>query len=123
MRGPGSRLGLAALAIGLSATPAGATESMTCSAPGDNSPMVGLAIGHAAEPGVANAYFSDGKEEIKVAVSQSWLDDDKIWVNLGDPDLMEILVKLRASGKPNRMYGTLTYKGKTWKVKCDFDDE
>lgn len=91
---------------------------MDCSAIGKDAPSVGLAIGHAAEPGLANAYFSDGKQEIKVAVSQSWLDDDKVWVNLGDPDLMEILVKLRASGPPDNIRGTLTYKGKTWKVRC-----
>lgn len=115
--------GAAALVLLIGAAPAAATQGMTCSAPGENTPSVGLAIGHAAEPGVANAFFWDGKEEIKVGVSQSWLDDERIWVNLGDPDLMEILVKLRATGAPNRMRGTLTYKGKTWKVKCDFDDE
>lgn len=114
---------LAALALLGIAAPATATQSMTCSGPAKNTPSVGLAIGHAAEPGVANAFFWDGKEEIKVAVSQSWFDDDRVWVNLGDPDLMEILVKLRASGTRNRLRGTLTYKGRTWKVKCDFDDE
>lgn len=109
------------LALAISA-PAAATESMTCSPPGDDVPAVGLAIGHAAEPGVANAYFFDGKDEIKVAVSQSWLDDDKVWVNLGDPDLMELMVKLRASGPPGNIRGTLTYKGKTWKVRCYGDE-
>lgn len=109
------------LAIAVSA-PATATESMSCSPPGDDGPSVGLAIGHAAEPGVANAYFFDGKDEIKVAVSQSWLDDDKVWVNLGDPDLMELMVKLRASGPPGNIRGTLTYKGKTWKVRCSGDE-
>ena len=109
------------LAVAVSA-PVLATQSMTCSPPGENVPTVGLAIGHAAEPGVANAYFSDGREEIKVAVSQSWLDDDKVWVNLGDPDLMELMVKLRASGPPGNIRGTLTYKGKTWKVRCSGDE-
>lgn len=113
---------LLALVTIATAAPALATESLTCAAPGKNAPMVGLAIGHAAEPGVANAYFQVGDQEIKVAVSQSWLDDDKIWVNLGDPDLMEVLVKLRASGPPNRLRGTLRYKGKTYKVRCDFED-
>lgn len=113
---------LAALALAVCAVPAAATESMNCSPPGDNVPFVGLAIGHAAEPGVANAYFSDGRGEIKVAVSQSWLDDDKVWVNLGDPELMELLVKLRASGPPGNIRGTLTYKGKTWKVRCTGDE-
>ena len=111
-----------ALVLAAAASPAFATESMTCSAPGDNAPMVGLVIGHAAEPAVANAYFQADGAEIKVAVSQSWLDDDKVWVNLGDPDLMEVLVKLRASGTPNRLKGTLAYKGKTYKITCSFED-
>ena len=107
-----------ALMLSAAATPAFATESLTCAAPGDKGPMVGLAIGHAAEPAVASAYFQADGAEVKVAVSQSWLDDDKVWVNLGDPDLMEILAKLRASGPPGNLRGTLTYKGKTWKVRC-----
>ena len=113
---------VAALSLLVGAAPVAATESMDCSGEGEGAPSVGLAIGHAAEPGVANAYFSDGKQEIKVAVSQSWLDDDKVWVNLGDPDLMELLVKLRASGPPGNIRGTLTYKGKTWKVRCTGDE-
>ena len=107
--------------LALAAAPAGATQTMVCDSNEKGSPSVGLAIGHAAEPGVASAYFEDGKE-VKVAVSQSWLDDDKVWVNLGDPDLMVILVKLRASGKPDNLRGTLTYKGKTWKVRCSGDE-
>ena len=109
---------LATLALGLASSPASATETMICSAPGKGAPSVGLAIGHAAEPAVASAYFEADGAEVKVAVSQSWLDDDKVWVNLGDPDLMELLVKLRASGPPGNLRGTLTYKGKTWKIRC-----
>ena len=113
---------LAGFWFGLATTSANATETMVCSAAGAGAPFVTLAIGHAAEPGVASAYFSDGKQEIKVAVSQSWLDDDKVWVNLGDPDLMELLVKLRADGPPDKLRGTLTYKGKSWKVSCGEGD-
>jgi len=111
-----------ALTLSAIAAPALATESMTCSAPGDKGPMVGLVIGHAAEPAVSQAYFQADGAEVKVAVSQSWLDDDKVWANLGDPDLMEVLVKLRASGPPDKLRGTLSYKGKTYKVRCSFED-
>ena len=104
--------------IGFGATQAAATQTMVCDSNEKGSPSVGLAIGHAAEPGVASAYFEAEGKEVKVAVSQSWLDDDKVWVNIGDPDLMEILVKLRASGKPDNLRGTLTYKGRTWKIRC-----
>jgi len=111
-----------ALMLSAAATPAFATESLTCAAPGDKGPMVGLAIGHAAEPAVASAYFQADGAEVKVAVSQSWLDDDKVWVNLGDPDLMEVLVKMRMSGPPDKLRGTIVYKGKTYKASCSFDD-
>src|SRR6186997_2550111 len=57
---------VAALSLLIGAAPVGATESMDCSREGEGAPSVGLAIGHAAEQGVANAYFSDGKQEIKV---------------------------------------------------------
>lgn len=114
----GLRAVAAALSLGLAASPALATQSMTCAPPGKDRPGVGLAIGNAAEPGVASAYFWDDSGEVKVAVSQSWLDEDKVWVNLGDPDLVKLLVKLRASGPPGNLKGTLTYKGKTWKVRC-----
>ena len=115
------RFGLLAV-LALSANPAAATETMVCDSKEKSAPSVGLAIGHAAEPGVASAYFEADGKEVKVAVSQSWLDDDKVWVNLGDPDLMELLVKLRASGPPGNIRGTLTYKGKTWKVRCTGDE-
>ena len=111
-----------ALMLSAAATPAFATESLTCAAPGDKGPMVGLAIGHAAEPAVASAYFQADGAEVKVVVSQSWLDDDKVWVNLGDPDLMEVLVKMRMSGPPDKLRGTIVYKGKTYKASCSFDD-
>ena len=112
----------ASLAAGLAASPAFATQTMVCDSKEKGAPSIGLAIGHAAEPGVANAYFEADGKEVKVAVSQSWLDDDKVWVNLGDPDLMELLVKLRASGPPGNIRGTLTYKGKTWKIRCSGEE-
>jgi hypothetical protein len=117
------RAGISLLPVAmLWAMPAAATQTMVCDSKEKGAPSVGLAIGHAAEPGVASAYFEAGGQEIKVAVSQSWLDDDKVWVNLGDPDLMELLVKLRASGPPGNIKGTLTYKGKTWKIRCSGEE-
>ena len=112
----------AMLSLGLAAMPAAATQTTICSADEKGGPSVGLAIGHAAEPGVASAYFEADGKEVKVAVSQSWLDDDKLWVNLGDPDLMEVLVKLRANGPPDNLRGTLAYKGKTWKIRCSGEE-
>ena len=109
---------LALAALAFAASPAAATQTMVCDGEDKDAPSVGLAIGHAAEPGIASAYFQADGKEVKVAVSQSWLDDDKVWVNLGDPDLMEILVKIRASGPPEDLRGTLAYKGKTWKIRC-----
>ena len=111
-------IAVAGLVLGLGATPAFATQTMVCAGEGKGAPSVGLAIGHAAEPGIVSAYFEADGKEVKVAVSQSWLDDDKVWVNLGDPDLMEIVARLRASGKPDNLRGTLAYKGKTWKIRC-----
>jgi hypothetical protein len=112
---------IASLALGVAAAPASATQTMVCAAKGKNAPMVSLAIGHAAEPGVASAYFQVGGKEVKVAVSQSWLDRDRVWVNLGDPDLMEVLVRLRASGR-DQPRGTLSYKGRMWNVRCSEGD-
>ena len=103
--------------------PAHATESMTCSASGKDSPSVGLVIGHAAEPVVAQAHFWDGKTEVKVEVSQAFIDDDKVWVNLGNEGLMTLVAKLRAAGKPGNIRGTLTYKDRSYPVRCSFDDE
>lgn len=121
-----SRLALGGLVAAASswivAAPAFATQTMICDGPAKGTPSVGLAIGHAAEPGIASAYFEADGKEVKVAVSQSWLDDDKVWVNLGDPDLMELLVKLRASGPPDNIRGTLTYKGKTWQIRCGAEE-
>jgi hypothetical protein len=105
------------------ASPAFATEGMTCAPPGKDWPLVGLTIGHAAEPGVANAVLVDDKGEVTVEVSQSFIDDDKVWVNLGDEGLMNLVAKLRAEGPPGKIYGTLSYKGKTYKVRCSSDEE
>lgn len=110
------------VALALAVAPAHATQTMVCDSDEKGGPSVGLAIGHAAEPGIASAYFEADGGEVKVAVSQSWIDDDKVWVNLGDPDLMEILVRLRASGEPGNLRGTLTYKGKTWRVRCSGEE-
>lgn len=119
----GSMRLVAALAVAAVAVPAFATQGMTCAPPGKDWPSVGLVIGHAAEPGVANAYFNDDKGEVKVEVSQSFIDDDKVWVNLGDEGLMNLVAKLRAAGPPGKIVGTLTYKGKTYKVRCKSDEE
>lgn len=117
------RIGLAVTGAMLcAAMPAGATQTMICAGEGENAPSVGLAIGHAAEPGVASAYFEADGKEVKVAVSQSWLDDERLWVNLGDPELMEILVRIRAEGSPDKLRGMLTYKGKRWKIRCSGEE-
>ena len=118
----GGRGLLALLVAGIAPAPASATQTLICSANGKGAPSIGLAIGNAAEPGIASAHFEADGKEVKVAVSQSWLDDDKVWVNLGDPDLMEVLVRLRAGGPPENTRGTLTYKGKTWQVRCSGEE-
>ena len=118
-----TRRWIAATALFAWPASAWATEGMTCAPPGKDWPSVGLVIGHAAEPGVANAYFNDDKGEVKVEVSQSWIDDDKVWVNLGDEGLMNLVAKLRAAGPPGKILGTLVYKGKTYKVRCKSDEE
>lgn len=114
---------MALLAAGLTTTPAWGTQGMTCAPPGKDWPTVGLVIGHAAEPGIAGANFTDDKGEVKVEISQSWIDDDKVWVNLGDEGLMNLVAKLRAAGSPGKIVGTLSYKGRTYKIRCKSDEE
>ena len=75
------------------AAPALATQGLTCSASGKGAPSVGLVIGHAAEPGIAQTNLFDGNKDVPVAISQAWLDDRRAWVNLGDPDLMALVAK------------------------------
>lgn len=104
------------------AAPALATQGLTCSASGKGAPSVGLVIGHAAEPGIAQANLFDGNKDVPVAISQAWLDDRRAWVNLGDPDLMALVAKLRVTGTGANRRGTLWLNGKTYAVRCVGDE-
>ena len=104
------------------AAPALATQGLTCSAAGKEAPSVGVVIGHAAEPGIAQANLFDGTKDVPVAISQSWIDDSRVWVNLGDPDLMALVAKLRVTGKGANRRGTLWLNGKTYAVRCTGDE-
>ena len=116
-----ARRSVAAMVALLSAAPAFATESLTCTPPGKAEPLVRFSIGHAAEPTISSAYFETDGAEVTVAVSQSWVDKDRMWVNLGDDGLENVIVQFRANGSGERPHGTLVYKGKTYKVRCVYD--
>ena len=111
-----NRLFLAVPIAMFAATPANATQGMICEGKGASIHML---FGHAAVPALINAELVVGDAVVPSAIARSWAGDNETWVDLADPDQMEVIASLRLVYAKREWRGTLTYKKRRIQVHCE----
>lgn len=124
------RLVFAAAAL-LCAGPAFATAGLDCRPVRGGGPTLHLVIGHGVVPGLVSVRMTDGlsynsgNERMGsrgLAIARSWLDEQRIWLDLADPQLTRFEGRLRATfqaglrGRP--ALGTFVRNSRSYDVRC-----
>jgi hypothetical protein len=116
------------LAACLSA-PALATGGLLCKPVTGAGPALSLVIGHSYAPGIvcanlkeAGRWHSTCGENDPLMIARSWVDRQRVWVDIIDRQDGRDQAKLRALVQPRQRVhtalGTLTRRGRTYKVRC-----
>ena len=113
------------------AGPAFATSGLECRPEPGNGPTLHLVIGHAVAPSVVSVRMNDGlsynsgNERMGsggLAIVRSWLDEQRVWLDLADPALTRFEGRLRATFQPRLRgrpaLGTFVRGGRTWRIRC-----
>lgn len=111
------------------ASPALATGGFECRPVSGAGPVLNISFGHtiSARPFRVTLHeetstFSTDGDDAQMMLGQSWIDDERLWLDLVDPQLSRYEAKLRATfdsdlhGRP--AIGTLVRGGKTYRVRC-----
>jgi hypothetical protein len=117
-----------AAALLAAASPALATSTILCRStvsPGDG-PELSLVVGNGEGIGVVQARFRLGGASLVTgggagapAISQSWLDDRSLRVDIVDANAERRLVRLDTRRRGTDYLGILIHEGRTWRVRCD----
>lgn len=121
-------IAFAASALALS-SPALATGGLLCKPTSGAGPQLSLTIGHGFASGIVCANLREGgrwlsacEPQGQMMIARSWMDGHLVWVDIIDRDSGRQEAKLRAVVKPKQRIhtalGTLTRRGKTYKVRC-----
>ena len=117
---------LAAFALACSA-PAFATGGFQCRPLSGAGPILTMSLGHHASARPLSVILQEGRRtlstegrEAPLAVSQSWVDSSRLWLDLIDSNLTKREATLRAAFQAKKHYavGTLVRGGKTYRVRC-----
>ena len=119
-------LALAALTL---SSPGLATGGLLCKPVSGTGPWLSLVIGHSYAPGIVCANLKEGgrwisscQEKDRMMVARSWLDRQRVWIDIIDRNNGRDEAKLRAVVQPKQRFhtalGTLTRRNKTYKVRC-----
>lgn len=112
----------------LAATPAYASQSMLCRPVSGAGPQLDLLL--AAGGGIAGANLmergtarSTFREQDGIELRQSWIDEQRVWVDLTDPQRMRDEGRLRGtfvrSGAGWHVTGTFVRNGRAYRVRCE----
>ena len=110
-------------------SPAFATGGLLCKPVSGAGPHLSLVIGHSYAPGIVCANIREGGRwhstcapTDRLEIARRWLDRQRVWVDIIDRRKGRDEAKLRAVVVPkHRVHtalGTLTRRGKTYKVRC-----
>ena len=119
----------AAAILLVAAAPAAATQSRRCAPVSGAGPLLSLTIGRGAGQAIVGATLSEGGRlrstagpNPALAVGQSWIDSQRIWLDLTDANAMRYEAKLRASFNPKLRgrpaTGTLVRNGRSHRIRC-----
>ena len=120
---------LLALPLLLAATPAFATSGFECRPTSGEGPRLILTIGHGVGPAIVAASLSESSdnpnlttsgEAAEMAVGQGWIDEQRLWLDLTDRNVMRYEARLRVEFQPRGRpaIGTLQRGGRTYQVRC-----
>jgi hypothetical protein len=124
------RLAIAcALSVLAVSSPALATGGLLCKPISGAGPQLSLTIGHSYASSIVCANLREGGRWLstcqppgRLMIARSWMDGQLVWVDIIDRDNGRQEAKLRAVVKPKQRIhtalGTLTRRGKTYKVRC-----
>jgi hypothetical protein len=125
------RLALPAAALALTAAaPALATGGFECRPTSGAGPTLIVGIGHGLSQRPFTVWIRDGKSLLaaqasgggQLALGQTWIDSQYLWIDLLDPNRERFEAKLRATFQAKLKYrpaiGTLAWRGRTYRVRC-----
>ena len=115
----------------IAANPALATAGLQCSVVRGQGPTLNIVIGHGPAAGVTGVSLHERDRILTtphrpdgdpLVISQSWIDDRHLWIDLVDAEGIRYEGKLRARFKPTLRgrpaIGTLSRNGRTFQVRC-----
>lgn len=120
---------LAAAALACSSS-AWATGGFECKPVAGSGPTLIVGIGHGLSLRPFTVWLREGESQLaaehdgsgQLALGQTWVDSQYLWIDLLDRDHGRFEAKLRATFQPklkNRpAVGTLVRGGRTWRVRC-----
>lgn len=121
---------LAALAAACAATPAHATLGQLCRPVSGDGPSISIVIPTGIGWGIAGASLMEGEssrstmvEGSGLAMAQSWIDRERLWIDLVDAESREIEARLRVAVVRTARHwhyaGTLERGGRVYRVRCE----
>jgi hypothetical protein len=113
----------------LAGTPALATQGLRCAPAAESGPSLILTIGHGADRPIVAATLVEGSvtratagEGPMLAVAQSRIDGQRLWLDLTDRDAKRSEATLRARFDPSQRgrsaIGTLERNGRSYAIRC-----
>ena len=116
----------AALAAALAATPAAATQGLHCRPSSGSGPtidtvssaqLIGVSV---TERGMTRTTMTQNHD---IAIRQSWIDEQRVWIDLWDPSSMEDQGRLRLAwagrGRARHLAGTFVRGGRLYRMRCE----
>lgn len=118
-----------ALPLLLAAAPAFATGGFDCRTTDGSGIGLSGAVGHVAGSPLVTAHLRLGErmlsttgQDPQLVIARSWLDAERIWVDLADPGLFGFEAQLRVRvGARSTATGTLARDGVTRPVRCEVE--
>ena len=116
------------LAAAFFASPALATGGFTCEANDGSRLALSGVTGHGVVTPLVGARLRLGERLLSsdgdapgLAIAQSWIDDERLWVDLVDPQAMRFEARLRVKVGKGGATGTLERDGRAHPVRCEVD--
>jgi hypothetical protein len=117
-------------AAAFAAAPASATQGQDCRPASGAGPRFGIVLGSGAgsvvagvslvERGVAGSTFG---ARAPLAIGQSWVDAQRLWIDLTDGDAMRYEARIRLAwtgrGRARHLAGTIARGGRLYAVRCE----
>lgn len=116
----------AAAVAALAAAPAAATQGQNCRPVSGSGPVIDIVTG----AGLVSVSVTEGRATLstmgpgaRLAARQSWFDEQRVWIDLTDPNHMRDEGKLRLAfvgrGRARHLAGTFVRAGRLTRVRCE----